>query len=154
QTAFAFLPGGLLIAIGAPRIGAVITRFGPPTTLAIGMLAFAFGYLLFLRIGDEISYFAVMLPTMLLLGVGFICGYPAANVLATSGVAEAQQGLAGGLVTPSFQLGGALALAIASAIISAGDGGTSAAAATIGAFRAALLVIAGTSLVGFAIAIF
>ena len=54
---------------------------------------------------------------MLLLGLGFALTYPAVNMAATSGVADHEQGLASGLVSTSFQLGGAVGLAIVTAVI-------------------------------------
>lgn len=149
-TALAFLPGGVLIAFGAPRIGTLVTRVGPTLPLAGGMLAFLLGYLLFLRIDAEFVYAAVMLPTMLLLGVGFTLGYPSANMVATNGVAQAEQGLAAGLVNTSFQLGGALMLAIVTAVVSTSTGGSPDPenAALLAAFHPALLVIAGGALLG------
>jgi sugar phosphate permease len=152
QAALAFLPGGLLIALAAPRAGALVTRLGPTVTLSAGMLAFALAYLLYLRIDSDFTYATVMLPTMLLLGVGFSLGYPAANIVATNGVADAEQGLAAGLVNTSFQLGGALILAIVTAVItSRTDGSANPTDATLlDALHPALLVIGAAALLGFA----
>ena len=41
---------------------------------------------------------------------------------ATNGIAPQEQGLAGGLLNTSFQFGGALALAVVTAVINSGDG--------------------------------
>ena len=49
---------------------------------------------------------------MLLIGVGFALGFPSLNIQATTGVDDHEQGLASGLVNTSFQVGGAIALAI------------------------------------------
>jgi hypothetical protein len=49
-------------------------------------------------------------------------------VAATNGVADEEQGLTSGLVQTSFQLGGAIGLAIATAVIDAGIAGSSASA--------------------------
>src|SRR5687768_13536047 len=54
QTALAFLPGGVLIALGAPRTAALVTRTGPTLPLAGGMTAFLLGYLLYPRIESEL----------------------------------------------------------------------------------------------------
>ena len=62
-----------------------------------------------------------VLPTMLLIGIGFALCFPSLNMQATTGVADHEQGLASGLVNTSFQVGGALALAIVSAVVGAGD---------------------------------
>lgn len=153
ETALAFLPGGVVIALSAPRTGALVTRLGPMPPLVAAMLAFAVGYVWYLRIDSDMSYAAVMLPTMLLLGIGFAVGYPSANMVATNGVVDAEQGLASGLVTTSFQLGGALVLAIAAAVVATRTGGSSDPQVLLDAYRPALLVIAGGAFLGFVTAL-
>jgi sugar phosphate permease len=61
-----------------------------------------------------------MLPTMLLLGIGFGLCFAAINTQATAGVADAEQGLASGLVNTSLQIGGAIVLAVVTAILGTG----------------------------------
>jgi sugar phosphate permease len=61
-----------------------------------------------------------MLTTMLLIGIGFALCFAAINTQATAGVADAEQGLASGLVNTSLQLGGAIALAVVTAILGSG----------------------------------
>ena len=58
---------------------------------------------------------------MLLIGIGFMLLFPALNIQATMGVANHEQGLASGLVQTSFQIGGAVGLAIVSAVVSSGS---------------------------------
>ena len=119
ETALAFLPGGLLVAFGAPRMGAVISRFGTTKPILASTVAFAAGYALFLPV-DASPYWVTLLPVMLLIGLGFTLGYAALNVQATAGVADHEQGLAAGLVQTSFQIGGAVVLAAVSAVVSSG----------------------------------
>jgi MFS family permease len=152
-TALAFLPGGALIALGAPRIGALVTRIGAIRTLVFGMLAFVLGYALYLRIDTDFGYATLMLPTMIFLGIGFVLAYPSANMIATSGVDDREQGLASGLVNTSFQLGGALTLAIVSAVVSSRAHGSTNPRDLLDAFHAALIVIAGGAALGLAVAL-
>ena len=119
ETALAFLPGGLLVAIGAPRMGAVITRYGTAKPVVASAIAFALGYALFLRV-DATPYVLTFLPTMLLIGAGFALGYSSLSVQAASGVSDHEQGLAAGLVQTSFQMGGAIVLAAVSAVVGQG----------------------------------
>ena len=95
--------------------------------------------MLFLPIGLDSSYAAAMLPTFLLAGLGFGLAFGPINVAATSGVAAEEQGLAGGLVNTSFQLGAALVLAVVTAVINANTTGSSP-ADILSAFHAALFV--------------
>ena len=72
---------------------------------------------------------------MLLIGVGFGLSFPAFNMQATAGIADHEQGLASGLVNTSLQVGGALGLAIATAVISANSGGATQGAALLDGFQ-------------------
>src|SRR6266496_350438 len=85
--------------------------------LVIGFGSLTAGYALFLRAGESSQYAAVVLPTILLLGVGFALCYPSLNIQATAGVADHEQGLASGLINTSFQVGGALILAVVTALM-------------------------------------
>jgi MFS family permease len=143
ETALAFLPGGLLVAFGAPRMGAVISRYGTAKPILGSTLAFSAGYALFLPI-DATPYVFAFLPSMLLIGLGFALGYAALNVQATAGVADHEQGLAAGLVQTSLQLGGAVVLAVVTAVV--GSGYQTAIAVVVGVAVASI----GLALVGVA----
>ena len=143
ETALAFLPGGLLVAFGAPRMGAVISRYGTAKPILASTVAFAVGYALFLPI-DATPYYLAFLPTMLLVGLGFALGYAALNVQATAGVADHEQGLAAGLVQTSFQMGGAIVLAAVTAVVGTG---------TTTDYRTAIAVVLGVAVVSIALAL-
>jgi EmrB/QacA subfamily drug resistance transporter len=149
-TALAFLPAGLLVAFGAPRMGPLATRFGTATLITGGLLSFVVGYALFIPIDASPTYALAILPTILLLGLGFALTYPAANMAATSGIADHEQGLASGLVSTSFQLGGALGLAIVTAVITSGQTGGSDPSSLLDDFRPALAVVTGLAVLGLA----
>jgi MFS family permease len=148
ETALAFLPGGLIVAFGSPRLGPIVDRFGTAKVIVAGSIAFLVGYALFLRVGDSFTYASVFLPTMLLIGVGFGLSFPAFNMQATAGIANEEQGLASGLVNTSLQVGGALGLAISTAVISANTGGATEGAALLDGFRPAIEVVTAISALG------
>jgi len=116
QMALALLPAGLMVASSGSLMGRLITRYGTGRLIAGGMGAFVLAYAFFLPVDTTSSYWA-MLPTVLLIGVGFALCFSAMNVQATNGVADDEQGLASGLVQTSFQVGGALVLAVTTAIV-------------------------------------
>jgi MFS family permease len=147
ETALAFLPAGLLVAVFSPRLGPLVDRFGTQRIIAAGALSLLAGYLLFLRLDGSPSYIGLMLPTMLLLGTGFALSFPSLNIQAVAGVADHEQGLASGLLNTSFQVGGAVGLAIVSAVVSSVDP-----ADMIDAFRPAVAVSAGIAFVGLLVA--
>jgi MFS family permease len=123
ETALAFLPAGLLVAFGSTRVGGLATRVGTAPLIAGGFVAFAAGYALFLRADLDPTYITMILPTIVLIGIGFALAFPSFNMQGTTGVADHEQGLASGLINTSFQVGGAITLAVVSAVI--GDGTTS-----------------------------
>ena len=148
ETALAFLPAGLLVAFGATRMSPVIDRFGTDRVIVAGLLASVVGYALFLRMDASPSYVATVLPTILLLGIGFALLYPAVNIQATSGIADSEQGLASGIVNTAFQVGGALGLAIITAVVTARTGGATDAASLLDGYRPAIAVSGGIALLG------
>jgi MFS family permease len=143
ETALAFLPGGLLVAFGAPRMGAVISRYGTTKPILGSALAFTAGYALFLPV-DATPYVIGFLPSMLLIGLGFALGYGALNVQATAGVPDHEQGLAAGLVQTSFQMGGAIVLAAVTAVVGSG---------TIADYRTAVGVVLGVAVLSIVLAL-
>jgi EmrB/QacA subfamily drug resistance transporter len=122
ETGLAIFPGGALVAILAPRIAPLVMRFGIRKLITAGLASTALGYALFIPIGLDSAYATAMLPTFILAGFGFALAYGPLNIAATNGVAAHEQGLASGLVSTSFQFGGALFLAIATAVNNANTG--------------------------------
>src|SRR5487761_1766918 len=153
-TALAFLPAGVLVVIASPRMGPLLDRFGSARMVAVALGCLVAGYAWFLRIGPHPDYPAVILPSVLLIGAAFGLGFSALNVQATAGVADAEQGLASGILQTSFQVGGAIVLAIVTAVVSARGGNRLATPATmLAAYRPALEVITGVAALGVAVAV-
>jgi MFS family permease len=151
--ALGFLPGGLIVALASPRIGALADRFGTQRIILAGAIAFVVGYALFLRIDVSSTYGTVLLPTMVLIGIGFALCFPALNIQATAGVADSEQGLASGLVSTSFQVGGAIVLAVVSAIVTSETGSATDAASLLDGYRPALAVVTLVSALGLIVAL-
>jgi MFS family permease len=143
EMALGFLPAGILIGLIAPRAGILIGKFGPRWMMFAGFAAYTAAYLLFLRIGESSAYAPVMLPSMLLIGVAFPLAFTGAYVQATSGVDDAEQGLAAGVLQTGYQVGAALVLAVVTATMAiAPDDGT---AATISSYHNGLWVVSGVA---------
>ena len=153
-TALAFLPAGVLVAVASPRMGPLLDRFGPARRGVVALACLVAGYAWFLRIGPQPDYPAVILPCVLLIGAAFGLGFSSLNVQATAGVADAEQGLASGILQTSMQIGGAVVLAVVTAVADAHGGNRLAAPqAMLGAYRPALEVITGVAALGAAIAV-
>jgi MFS family permease len=149
STALAFLPAGLIVAVLSLRTAGLLSRFGPGGLVATAFVALVAAYGLFLRAGVRPDYPAVMLPTVILLGVAFGFGFSALTVSATSGVQNHQQGLAASLFQTSFQVGGAIVLAVVTAVVEAGGANTlTSPAAVLSAYRPALYLITGVAAIG------
>jgi predicted sugar kinase len=78
----------------------------------------------------------------LLAGLGFALAYPALNIQALSGVRDNEQGLASGLVGSSFQIGGAVVLAITTAVLVGATPDHATAAQTVNGFKSGIGVTA------------
>jgi MFS family permease len=145
--AMGFLPTGLIVVASSTRMAVILDRFQTSHLIAGGLAAFLGGYLLFLRVRPGMPYVDFLLPTMVLLGVGFALCFPSINSQATAGVADHEQGLASGLVNTSLQIGGAMVLAVTTAII--GPGATSDLhGQLIPGMMTAVWLVAGISFVG------
>jgi len=140
ETGLAIFPGGFLVAVLAPRVGPLVIRFGITRLVTVGFLSAAAGYALFVPIGLDSGYAAAMLPTFALAGLGFALAYGPLNIAGTNGVAAHEQGLASGLVSSSFQVGGALVLAVSTAVNNAAAGSGSSPQALLDGFQAAIVV--------------
>jgi EmrB/QacA subfamily drug resistance transporter len=150
ETGLAIFPAGLLVAFLAPRIAFFVARFGLTKLILAGLASTAVAYSLFVPIGLDSSYWAAILPTVLLAGLGFALAFAPLNIAATTGVAPVEQGLAGGLLQTSFQFGGALFLAIATAVYNANVGSGASAQAQLDGFHPALVVSVIASVLGIA----
>ncbi len=140
ETGLAIFPGGLVVALLAPRIAPLVGRFGVTRLIVAGLTSAVAAYALFLPIGLDSAYLTAMLPTMLLAGLGFGLAYGPLNIAATNGIAPEEQGLAGGLLNTSFQFGGALVLAVVAAVNAAASGSGQSPEALLNGFHAALVV--------------
>ncbi|MBE1565590.1 MFS transporter [Nonomuraea africana] len=136
QTALAFLPAGLLVAITSTKMGDLADRFGTARLIVIGATALAGGYAFFLGIDENPSLGGLVLPGMVLLGIAFALSFPSLNIQATNGVHDDEQGLASGMLNTSGQVGGAVVLAVVTAVLTSGGEG----AITIDSLKSSIMV--------------
>ncbi|MEV5776145.1 MFS transporter [Streptomyces antimycoticus] len=148
ETAGAFVPLGLVNGAVAPFAGRLAARFGAHRMIAAGMLLLAASYAMFFRIGPDSSFVSVVLPVMVLNGLGTAATFPALNMSAVTGVPDRDQGLAGALLNTSMQIGGAVVLAVVTALADAGQraNGTD----PLAGYVPAIAVIVGGVLAGLA----
>ncbi|WP_435768820.1 MFS transporter [Nocardioides sp. SYSU DS0651] len=112
----------------------LVRRFGVVRVMTAGLLAAAVAFGRLVGLQDDWTY-PDLLPSLLLVAVAFALVYGPLTSAAAEGVAEAEQGAAGGVVYTAFQFGGALGLAGVTIVLSASD-----TAAAVGDYRHALVV--------------
>ncbi|MFE4518285.1 MFS transporter [Kitasatospora sp. NPDC056783] len=147
--------GLALLAVGADSVLAptltpkLVERFGNARVILGGFLLAVLSYGLFLPVGADWTY-PMMFPTMLLTGLAFALAYGPLTIAATEGIAEEEQGLAGGLLNTSFQFGAALGLSVVTTVNLAvlGSGATA-----LEGFRAALVVPVVSAALGAAVTV-
>ncbi|WP_280500467.1 MFS transporter [Nocardia farcinica] len=152
RLALALLPVGLLVALSAVFSDKLVDRFGTGPIIGVTMTVMAVGYLLFLRLDTHPSYLTMILPAVLLIGIGWI-GFPAINIQATSGIDDDEQGLAAGVLQTAMQVGGAVMLAVTTAVISSGGHGSGEPQQMLDAYRPGLTFAAGIAVVGALVAL-
>ncbi|ORM25894.1 MFS transporter [Williamsia sp. 1135] len=145
QMSLGFLPAGLLVVASAFFMDRILDRVSTRILIAAGFVAFLVGYLWFLRVEPGASYVVFLLPTIVFLGLGFAITFPSVNSQATAGVSDDEQGLASGLVNTSIQIGGALMMAVITAILGSAEPGRS--GELIGGMVPAITVIAALTVV-------
>ncbi|MEU5693177.1 MFS transporter [Actinosynnema sp. NPDC020468] len=137
RTGFGLVP--VALCIGAVSLGLsarVVTRFGARPVLLVGLALVVVGLALF---GRDASYTLGVLPSTLLLGVGFGLAMPALMGLGMAEATERDAGLVSGVFNTSQQVGGGLGLAVATAVAGADH---SAAFLVCAGFALAALVLA------------
>jgi EmrB/QacA subfamily drug resistance transporter len=117
KTGFAFLPMIVGMITGSTQIGTrLMTRVAPRLLMGPGFLVAALGMLLLTQMEIGSSYAALLLPAMLLLGLGMGTAFMPAMSLATQGVEPRDSGVASAMVNTSQQVGGAIGTALLNTI--------------------------------------
>ncbi|MFG2298845.1 MFS transporter [Streptomyces sp. NPDC048603] len=133
QTSLAMVVMGIDAVLSPTLVPKLVARFGNARLILGGLLLAAVAYGLFLPLGADWTY-AAMLPGLVLVGLVFALVYGPLTIVATDGAAEEDQGLAGGLLYTSFQFGAALGLSAVTAVSGAVSG------SALDGYRAALWV--------------
>ena len=112
RAGLAFLPVTAGIVTGAGLSQLFIRRFGVRAVAITGMSLAATGLLVLSRIPVDGTYLGSLLPGLMLMSLGMGLTFVPITLIATTNVAEADAGLASGLINTAQQVGGALGLAI------------------------------------------
>jgi EmrB/QacA subfamily drug resistance transporter len=124
QTGLAFLPTNVAVVITATIVSTrVLGRTGPRPLVPTGMLISTAGMLLLTRIGVDTAYASHVLPSLVLVGVGFGMVVSPSIQTATLGVAARDSGVASAMVSTSQQVGGSIGTALLSTLAAAAASG-------------------------------
>jgi EmrB/QacA subfamily drug resistance transporter len=116
QTGAAYLPVTAGVAIAAGITSQLLARTGTRPVIVAGSLIAASGVYYLSRIPVDGSYLTDLLPGLVVMSFGLGAVFVAVTTAANAGVPADKAGLAAALLNASQQVGGALGLAIFSAI--------------------------------------
>ncbi|MCK9860017.1 DHA2 family efflux MFS transporter permease subunit [Paenibacillus sp. ATY16] len=145
------LAGALVMIAGV--VPAVIKSIGTRNTLAGSLIVLAAGLIWLSFSPSDASFITHLLGPSILIGIGLGGAFVSGTELAVHGVADAEAGLASGLINTSQQIGGAIGLALLTTVASSrmdhlmGSGASEAKALT-GGFSWVFLGAAGFAVIG------
>jgi MFS family permease len=116
QTGAAYLPVTVGVGIAAGITSQLLARVGTRPLIVAGSLIAASGVYYLSRIPVGGSYVTDLLPGMVIMSIGLGAVFVAVTTAANAGVPADKSGLAAALLNASQQVGGALGLAIFTAI--------------------------------------
>jgi EmrB/QacA subfamily drug resistance transporter len=103
-------------ALGSISGQALATKGGLRAVAAVGLVLTGLGCLLLTQVSADGTYLGDIFFGLLLFGPGLGASYVAGSIGSLAGVAESDAGLASGLNNSSFQIGGAIGVAILSTV--------------------------------------
>jgi sugar phosphate permease len=117
ETGLAFLPMNLAIIFTATLVNTkVLARTGPRPLIPSGMVLASLGMVLLTGIGVDTAYASHVLPSLILIGVGFGLVVAPSFSTATLGVPRQDSGVASAMVSTSQQVGGSIGTALLSTL--------------------------------------
>jgi EmrB/QacA subfamily drug resistance transporter len=147
QAGLAQVPLGVVLIGVAGAAGSLVERAGVKQTLIAGLTLFAGGIAWLAQITAHGSYLGTVLGPSMVVGAGLALAFVALTVASSTGVDDDHHGVAGGLINMTQQIGGAIGLAVATAVMTSQTrAGATDPVSLTGGFRSALLVSAGIAL--------
>lgn len=119
KAGISYLPLAVTIILAAGLASGLVTKVGFKPILAIGMACIAVGLIWFTQISVDGTFLGDILGPSILAAIGLGFAFVPVTIAAVSGIEDREQGLASGLINTSQQVGGALGLAILSAVATA-----------------------------------
>jgi EmrB/QacA subfamily drug resistance transporter len=143
----------VMAAVGSATGQAIATKGGVRAIVVVSMVLTGLGCLLLTQVSIGGSYLGDIFFGLLVFGPGLGAGFVAGSIASLAGIAESEAGLASGLNNTSFQIGGAVGVAILSTVaVSEADGAEPLTALTNG-FQAAFTTAIAFAALGLLVAI-
>jgi len=160
QSGVAFVAFALTVVVVSNVAQVVVGRFGVRATLTAGLLVSAASVAMLTALPLDGHYFWNLFPAFVLGGAGMGLSFVPVTIASLAGVERSDAGIASGLINTSRQIGGAIGIAVVSAVAaaatsrfaSAHDVAASSAGALVHGYRVALFLMLGLLLFGAAIA--
>jgi EmrB/QacA subfamily drug resistance transporter len=150
----------VMSVVGAYSAQAVVTRTSFRWVGVAGMALVGTACLLLTQVSVEGSYWPDLFFGLLIFGTGLGAAFVASQIAALAGVADQESGLAAGLVDSSFNIGGALGIAVLSTVavsraddVQTGAGRANELQALTDGYQAAFAVAVGIAALGVLLAL-
>ncbi|ONK14138.1 MFS transporter [Streptomyces sp. MP131-18] len=148
RTGIELLPYGLTVVVVANFVtGRLVSAIGIRSVAVLGMTAQTLGIGLWIAVGTDARYALILMPGLILHGIGNGLTFSTMNIAGVSGVKNEEQGIASGMIIASFQIGSGIGAAAISGVLTAATNGTSDAARVDG-FQVSFLTAAIFGVVG------
>ncbi len=144
----ALLPTTALMLLFSARSGELAQRIGPRIPLTVGPLLCATAMLLMLRVGEDASYVADVLPALVVMGLGMVTLVAPLTATVLASVDTGRAGLASGINNAAARAAGLVAVAALPVLTGMGSEAYRSADAFDAAFRRAMPLCAGVLVVG------
>jgi MFS family permease len=136
------LPLGLVLIAVAGFAGPVTERVGTKAVLVAGSALFTAGVAWLSRVPLHGAYLSDVLGPTLIIGVGLGLAFVAVTIASAAGVDGGHSGVASGLINTTQQVGGAVGLAVITAVATATGHGSTVPVSVDHGFHIALIVSA------------
>ena len=148
KAGLSYLPLAVSIILSAGIASQLVTRIGFKQVMAMGMALIAAALVWFSQISAHGSFLGDILGPSLLAAVCLGFAFVTTTIAAVSGVPDSEAGLASGLINTTQQVGGALGLAVLSAISISVTGTSRLPSVLTDGFHSAFLAGAGIAALG------
>ncbi|MER7661885.1 MULTISPECIES: MFS transporter [unclassified Streptomyces] len=149
----ALLPTTLMMLFFSAKSGELGDRIGPRIPLTVGPLFCATGMMLMLRVGENASYLADVLPALLVMGLGMVAVVAPLTATVLGSVDTARAGIASGINNAAARAAGLLAVAALPLLTGMGPEAYRSAVEFGETFRKAMPMCAGVLVLGALIAL-